>query len=116
MKTSSNRIIWLTLLLFVTALIADQISTRILISRDGISGESNEIIKMFWNQHGSLWIIGDVLIVGLTYVVTYLLTGLEERGAGIAFSKYAFVSLVLASATIKFIASCKNMEHLFTKL
>lgn len=115
MGENINRLIWFTLLLFVTALIADQVSTRILIYRDGISGETNDVIRMFWDKYGGLWIIGDIMITGLAYIMAYLLTGIEEKGVAIAFSKYAFTSLIIVSATIKIMVSCNNMKYLFTR-
>jgi hypothetical protein len=93
-------------------LIADQVSTRILVAYTGIAGETNPIIKFYWNNFGELWILGDIIITCLALGVTVLIMSVDKKNIGLRLSQYSLLFFIFISAITKIVVSINNIQYL----
>jgi len=107
-----NKIARVIIILFISSLIADQASTRILVSCEGIDNETNPLIRTNWGKNGGLWILGDIFFIGLTLGVSGFISKSKERIRGLRQSQLVFLLFILMSATVKFSISYSNILYL----
>jgi hypothetical protein len=107
-----NKIARIIILLLIIGFVADQASTRILISHEGIDNETNPLIRINWGKNGGIWILGDIFFIGLTLGVSGSLSKIKKRNRGLKLSQYVFLLFILMSAMVKLTVSYSNIQYL----